>query len=118
MIQLPPGCTVTYSVWVDIDQMTDEVTDWFRLIGGTVTEKTYVNFRGREVKAKYVQYGKAKPCHHKQDGSGGVRLHFHGDDASVASMFMIKFAELVERHNLREVQERYNRDHVVQEQLD
>lgn len=110
MIKLPPGCTVTYAVWADIDSMTDEIADWFTLIGGTVTLDSYYNYRGNKVERKFVQYGKGKKCHYKQDGSGGVRLHFHGDDASTVSMFLIKFADLVVTHNLREVGERREHD--------
>jgi len=111
MIKLPPGCTVTYSVWIDIKKMTSEVVEWYTLVGGNITEKSHYNHRGNMVTSEYVQYGKAKPCHYKQDGSGGVRLHFHGDDASVASMFLIKFLDIVDTHNLQQVMDQYDRDH-------
>ena len=110
MIVLPPGCTVTYSVWIDIREMTTDIIDWYRMIGGTITEKSYYNHRGTKINAEYVQYGKAKPCHYRQDGSRGIRLHFHGDDASVASMFLIKFFDIVEKHNLKEQMDRQAAD--------
>lgn len=111
MIALPPGCTVTYSVWIDVKEMTNDIIDWYRLIGGTITEDSWQNHRGNKVHREFVQYGKAKRCHYRQDGSGGIRLHFHGDDASVASMFILKFMDEVEQHNLKEVQDYHDTIH-------
>jgi hypothetical protein len=112
MIQLPPGCTVTYAVWIDINKITQEVIDWFNLIGGIVsTESNFTDYRGRTKPITYVQYGKAKKCHYRQDGTGGVRLHFHGDDVSVASMFLLKFNDMVENHNMQQVMDQHERDH-------
>lgn len=99
MIQLPPGCSVNFAITVDISNLTDEMIAWYEMIGGIITEKTYWTNR-KESMVKYVQYGKSKPCHRRQDGTKGVRLHFHGDDASVASMFIIKFLDYVEQTNL------------------
>lgn len=110
MIALPPGCTVTYAIWIDVKEMSNDIVDWFDLIGGNVTEKSHYNHRGNKVINKYVQYGKGKPCHYKQDGSAGIRLHFHGDDASAASMFIIKFMDKIVNHNMKEVQERIEFD--------
>lgn len=110
MIALPPGCTVTYSVWIDINGMTNDIIEWYRLIGGTVTTDSWHNHRGTKIEREFVQYGKAKRCHYRQDGTGGIRLHFHGDDASVASMFLLKFMDIVGNHNLKEVQEQYEHD--------
>ena len=36
MIALPPGCTVTYAVYVDVDYLTDEMVAWYELVGGTI----------------------------------------------------------------------------------
>ena len=99
MIPLPLGCSVNYAITIDISDLTDEMIAWYEMIGGIVTEKVWWNFR-KETIVKYVQYGKSKPCHRRQDGTTGVRLHFHGDDASVASMFIIKFLDYVEQTNL------------------
>lgn len=99
MIPLPPGCSVNFAITVDISNLTDEMIAWYEMIGGIITEKAYWTARKESV-VKYVQYGKSKPCHRRQDGTKGVRLHFHGDDASVASMFIIKFLDYVEQTNL------------------
>lgn len=100
MIQLPPGCTVNYPITVEIDALTDNMIAWYKTIGGQVMQQEHWDSRGRRVVAHFVQYGKAKYCHHRKDGTNGVRLHFHGDDASVASLFLLTFSEHVEQHNL------------------
>jgi hypothetical protein len=110
MISLPPGCTVAYGIWIDINEMTNDILDWYKLIEGRVTEDTWINHRGRTVHREIVQYGSGKKCHYRQDGTGGIRLHFDGKDAAVASMFLMKFFEQVGQHNLKEVQDRRDRD--------
>lgn len=110
MIALPPGCTVTYAVWIDINEMTNDVIEWYRLIGGIVTEQEWWTYRGKQQTRAFVQYGKAKRCHYRQDGTGGIRLHFHGDDASVASMFILKFMDIIVNHNLQAVMEQRERE--------
>ena len=106
MIALPPGCTVTYAIWIDVDRLTDEMVEWYHMIGGTTLVSKFWDNRGREQIVKYVSYGKAKRCHHHQNGEGGTRLHFHGDDASTASVFIMKFFEHVTNNNLKEQMER------------
>lgn len=114
MIALPAGCTVTYAVYIDVDQLNEEMIEWFRLVEGQVYEDSWYNHRGQEKKVTYVSYGKGKRCHHHNNGSGegssGTRLHFHGDDASAASMFIMKFFEHITRNNLQEVMERHSRE--------
>lgn len=110
MIPLPPGCTVSYAVWIDVDQLTDDMVDWYRLIGGKVYQDRWYDSRGREKSVHYVSYGKGKRCHHHHNGAGGTRLHFHGDDASAASMFIMKFFDHVTQNNLQEQMERLQRD--------
>lgn len=112
MITLPPGCTVNYAIWIDIKQLTEEIVDWYNLIGGTVYYDKYWNSRGQEKRQPYVSYGKGKRCHYHHNGvpPGGVRLHFLGNDASVASMFILKFNDIIDNHNLKEVTERQERD--------
>jgi hypothetical protein len=51
-----------------------------------------------------VQYGKAKPSYRMQNGTGSHLVRFHGDDASAASMFLIKFLDQIESHNMKEYQ--------------
>lgn len=110
MITLPPGCTVTYSIWIDIDKLTDEMVEWYAMIGGVVWKDQWYDTRGREQSVNYVSYGKGKRCHHHQNGTGGTKLHFHGDDASTASMFIIKFFEHVTDNNLKEQMERHEKE--------
>ncbi len=106
MISLPHGCTVAFPVQIDVDKLTDEMCEWHELVGGkTYVDKFYDN-RGREQSVPYVSYGKGKRCHHHQNGAGGTRLHFHGDDASAASMFIMKFFEHVTHTNLEEQMKR------------
>jgi len=107
---LPPGCKVTYSVWLDIDKLTDDVVEWFELVGGETKQDRYFNNRGNSVSMPYVRYGRGKWCHHHQNGAGGTRIHFMGEDASVASMFLLKFNEHVTNHNMQEAMERYQRE--------
>ena len=106
MIALPPGCTVTYAIWIDVDRLTDEMIEWYRMIDGTVLTSKFWDSRGRERSVNYVSYGKAKRCHHHQNGEGGTRLHFHGDDASTASVFIMKFFEHITNNNLQEQMQR------------
>lgn len=105
MIALPPGCTVTYSVWIDVKLLSNEIIEWYELIGGRVKEAKHWDSRGRERVVKFVAYGNGKWCHHHHNGLGGTRLHFLGDDASVASMCILKFMDQIDAHNLREVAE-------------
>ena len=117
MIQLPPGCTVGYGIRIDIDDLTDDIVDWYRIVGGVVTEDKFYDRRGNEQATLYVQYGKSKKCHYIDDGTAWsknkspARLHFLGEDASVASMFLLKFMEHIVDHNLKEVLNRieYNK---------
>ena len=110
MIALPPGCTVTYAVWVDVDQLTNEMVEWYRLIGGNVRQDTWYDTRGREQSVYFVSYGRGKRCHHHLNGSGGTKLHFNGEDASVASMFIMKFFEHITNNNLQQVMERHAKE--------
>lgn len=70
------------------------MVDWFTLVGGNVSKD--------KENTIFVQYGKGKKCYYRQDGSKGVRLHFHGDDALTASIFLIKFFKEVQTHNMKE----------------
>jgi hypothetical protein len=110
MIALPPGCTVTYAVWIDVDQLTDEMVEWYVMIGGNVYQDRWYDHRGKENTVNYVSYGPGKRCHHHHNGAGGTRLHFHGDDASAASMFIMKFFEHITNNNLQEQMQRVARE--------
>ena len=100
MMQLPPGVTVNYFIAIEIDRLTEEMFEWYNLIGGRVHADTFWDHHHNIQNVKYVSYGKGKWCHYRNDGSGGCRIDFHGDDASVASMFILKFMEHVQQHNL------------------
>jgi hypothetical protein len=107
MIPLPPGCTVNFPVRIDIVPLTEEVIEWYKAIGGTVFYDKFFDSRGREITQPYVSYGKGKRCHYHHNGEkNAVRLHFNGEDASVASMFILKFMDLITAHNLEEVMAR------------
>ena len=112
MIPLPTGCTVTYAVWVDVDRLTDEMVEWYQLVGGNVYKDTWHDFRGREQSVYYVSYNRGKRCHHHQNGAGGTRLHFHGDDAAAASMFIIKFFDHITANNLQETMDQHAQETV------
>lgn len=106
MIPLPPGCTVSYNITIEIDALTEEMVQWYEMIGGQVNYVVHMDWRGREKRVPRVSYGKGKQSYNRQDGSNGHRLHFQGDDASVASMFMIKFLDHVQQHNFKEIDDR------------
>lgn len=110
MISLPPGCTVTYAVWIDVEELTDDMLTWYNTVGGLVTADKHYNHRGNVTEVHYVSYGKGKRCHHMKDGTRQVRLHYHGDDVSVASMFLLKFNEYVVNHNLQRAMEQREYD--------
>lgn len=102
MIALPPGVTVNFFIAIEIDSLTQDMVEWFKLIGGEVSFKPDWDRKGRETNKPLVKYGKGKQSYYRQDGSGGVRLNFHGDDASAATMFIVKFNDHVQQHNMGE----------------
>lgn len=106
MIPLPRGCTVVYPIWIDIKDLSKDIIDWYETVGGKTKIDEYWTRRGDPHRIPYVAYGKGKWCHHHQNGEGGTRLHFDGSDASVASMFLIKFMDVIVNHNLKEHMER------------
>jgi len=101
MIQLPPGCKVSYEIRFTVRDLTDEIGEWFEMIGG---KAYHIEVPGRRnfVKIPYVQYGKAKPSYKMQDSTGHFLVRFHGDDASTASMFLLKFMNEIVNHNMKE----------------
>lgn len=104
MIQLPPGCRVAYEIRFMVTEMTDEIGEWFGMIGGTATMLKQYDHRGREKIVKQVQYGKAKPSYVMKDGTGLTLVRFDGADASTASMFLLKFMNQIQTHNLKEAE--------------
>lgn len=106
MISFPKGCGPTYNFWIDIDKLTDEIIDWYKSIGGDIREDTYFNRKGQKVIRKFVKLGKNKWCHYHSDGLFGIRLHFDQKDANIASLFLLKYNDIVLRHNILETTER------------
>ena len=103
MIRLPPGCKVSQEIRIIIDEITPEIKDWFDLIGGT-TKTITVPARRTFVDVPVVQYGNAKPSYKMQDGTGNYLIRFHGDDASTASVFILKFIDNIQQHNLTQME--------------
>lgn len=105
MIQLPPGCRVAYEIRFVVPELTDEMGEWFNMIGGQAIKKQFWDHKGREQFALQVQYGKAKASHKMQNSTGDHVIRFDGADASVASMFLIKFMDQIVTHNLKEAEQ-------------
>lgn len=104
MIPLPSGCRVAYEIRFYVHDLTDEMGEWFNLIGGSATMIKWYDHLGREQTKKQVQYGRAKPSHVTQDGTGLTLVRFAGEDAATASMFLIKFFDNIQSHNLKEME--------------
>jgi hypothetical protein len=104
MIPLPPSCKVVYEIQISVTQVTDEIYEWFEMIGGHASEIKNFDWRGKEYITRQVQYGRAKPSHNRLDGSKHVLVRFAGEDASIASMFILKFMDQVVNHNLKEAE--------------
>ena len=105
MIQLPPGCKVAYEIRFYVNTLTDEMGEWFNMIGGRATMLKEYDWRGREHTIKQVQYGKAKPSYVTKDGTNLTLIRFDGVDASTASMFLLKFIDQIQSHNLKEAEQ-------------
>jgi hypothetical protein len=105
MIKLPPGCTLSYEIQINVSSLTDEIGEWFNMIGGVATMEKYYDSRGREKTKIFVQYGKAKRSYPRQDGTNTHLIRFAGSDAQVACMFLIKFMDLVVNHNMKEIEQ-------------
>lgn len=101
MIVLPPGCKVGHDIAIDINQLTDDIIEWFRMIGGKVTSEEFISYTGSKRVDYWVQYGRGKRCYKYQNNTGRVKLHFSAEDATVASMFILKFNDNVVFHNLK-----------------
>lgn len=105
MILLPPGCKVAYGVRIDIaGTVTEDIRNWFETIGGRVVAKNHFNTRFAEIITYQVGYGNGK-LSHTETGGLVTRIHFLGEDAGVASMFLLKFSDKVKFHNLKEINE-------------
>ena len=99
MIPLPPGCKVSYEIRFFVLELTNEIGEWFNMIGGHTGATEEIDWRGRKHIVKKVQYGKAKPSYVTKDGTGLTLIRFVGEDASTASVFLLKFMEQIQSHN-------------------
>ena len=105
MIPLPTGCTVPYEIQINIKTVTPEIADWFAMVGGSIREVKNYDWRGKEYITTVVQYGQAKPSYDRKDGSDTTLIRFSGKDASTASMFLLKFMDVIQSHNMKEYQD-------------
>ena len=48
MISLPPGCKVSYEIRFMVLDLTDEMGEWFNMIGGIATAIKWQDAKGRE----------------------------------------------------------------------
>jgi hypothetical protein len=103
MIKLPPGCTITNAITIEVQYLTDEMVDWYEQFGGAVTGGNAYYIKGREITKKYVSFGRGKRCHYHASDSGGVRLHFLGEDAQSAMLFILTFSDKILQHNFPEL---------------
>jgi hypothetical protein len=102
MIPLPPGATRNYEIRFTVSELTNEMGEWFNLIGGRAWATEEYDWRGREVTNKYVQYGQAKASHLYKDGTNTTLIRFHGNDAATASVFLLKFFDEILNHNMKD----------------
>jgi hypothetical protein len=102
MIPLPPGAVRNYEIRFKIKTLTKDIGNWFVLIGGQAWAEQEFDWRGRQVLNNYVQYGKAKASYTLKDSTDNVLIRFNGNDASAASMFLIKFFDDIIEHNMKD----------------
>jgi hypothetical protein len=69
------------------------------MIGGHTGATEEIDWQGRKHIVKQVQYGKAKPSYVTKDDTGLTLIRFVGEDASTASVFLLKFMEQIQSHN-------------------
>ena len=101
MISLPAGCKVGYEIRFVVNELTNEMGEWFELIGGRAYSIAVPGRRDYKL-IPHVQYGRAKASYKMQDGTNQYLIRFHGDDASTASVFLIKFLDNIANHNFNE----------------
>ena len=88
---------------VEIKGLTDDMVKWYRTVGGKVFSQEHWDYRGNRKELFFVAYGNGKYCHHRKDGTVGVRLHFNEEDAKIATMFIMQFPEEIETHNMERI---------------
>jgi hypothetical protein len=105
MIALPPGVTINYNIKIIINDLSIEIFEWCRDVGARVwVENKPFDRRGIAKEMPMVQFGRAKPCYHLQDGTSNIMLNFTGEDATTALTLLMKFDTYVVSHNMREIE--------------
>jgi len=87
---------------IDLDEITEEMVEWYRDIGGKVNSRIESGSWGQTFTKNYLAYGNSKWCFIAQDMQS-ARLHFCAEDASVALMFILKFDKHISKHNMKEL---------------
>jgi hypothetical protein len=95
---------VHYPIIIELKQLTEEMIAWYRLVGGHATVEEHYNHRGQKISRPFVQFGSGKKSYYHADGTNQVRLQFQGQDAPVATMFILKFLDHIANHNMKEYQ--------------
>ena len=104
MIALPPGVTINYEVILTLNDMPEDFLAWFEEVGGIVSHTEWFDMRGRPQRSPTIRYGTGRLSHKFNDGSGKYLVRFRSEDAGVALMLLMKWDNLVDSHNMREVE--------------
>ena len=83
------------------------MADWYKLVGGYAAVEEHYNHRGQKISRTFVQFGSGKKSYYHADGTGHIRLQFQGQDAPVATMFILKFLDYIANHNMKEYTSEY-----------
>lgn len=110
MMALPPGCKVGYEIKFIVKDLTDDMGQWFQLQDGQAWASEEYDHRGRKRTIKHVKFGSAKPSYKMQDGTDSYIIRFAGSDASTASLFLLKYFDQIQSHNMQETMARYERE--------
>jgi hypothetical protein len=105
LIRLPPGVTINYNIKIIVNDLNIELFEWLRDVGARVwVENKPFDRRGIAKEMPMVQFGRAKPCYHLQDGSSNVMLNFNSEDAGTALALLMKFDRQIVSHNMKEAE--------------
>jgi hypothetical protein len=103
MIVLPPGATVSYNIRIIVSSVPKEMKEWWCMVGGRVEEiQEGRNHKMVPIYKQVLVFGTSKPSYQLKDGTKNTILTFDGKHATTASMFIIKFAEYIVGHNMKE----------------
>ena len=97
--------TQTLDIIITVD-LTDEMIQWYLdQEGGNITTTYYRDLENRPAKVLRLRYGFGKPSgpwFNQQDIRWYTSLHFYPEDSQVALMFILRFANEIVRHNLKD----------------